>query len=233
MIYIVHYDIDYHNFILQPLHERTDVTLIEIPTKISWLMKQLLRIDHQLKLNMAPYVRYRKSDIFKLKFVKNDDKIILFSIIYPMDVLWIFKLAKKHPLNIWTWNIIPYYYTEYIKESTKRGIKFFTFDKGDSIKHSIKLLPQVYRSLNLGSRAIKNDFVFIGKEKGRISTIANLTKQLENLGYSGKIIIVGPEHNSIKLKSLEYSSHLIPYMDVLQIEASSNVIIDIIPRVFF
>lgn len=229
MLYIIHYDIEYHNFILEPLKKRDDVCLIPLPVKISNLGKLIVKLEHLLHLNLYPKIRYRYTKISEIKNICSGDKILLFSILYPKDVRWIQKKINNYPINIWSWNPISEYQSKYINLFKLNNAQIYTFDKHDANKYNIGLLPQVYRSITSNNCSINYDFYFIGNNKGRIEDLDDLALSLEQLNLNGRIEILGnPNIYNIKSKSLYYLQSFISYNELLRRERESRILIDIV-----
>lgn len=228
MKYIIHYNIDYHKFILNPLLKREDIIFIELPVKINPFLKILVKIDHKLELNKVPALRYRTSAIKKLKEAKPNDEIILFNITYPMDIAWIYQISRQHKLHVWTWNPIEHSYSIKYNKLKRKNIQFYTFDEHDAKTYHMTKLPQVFRPLNRYSTIPSLDYIFIGQDKNRVRLLDKLTCHLENYGYNGQVKIIGTSSVTPTSKIIKINCPPISYSEMIEYERSAKVIIDIV-----
>ena len=129
-------------------------------------------------------------------------------------------------------NIVADYGEWKIRKLQQRGIKIFSFDKGDCEKYHLFWYPVLcFYEGNLAQKPIKNDVYFIGKDKKRAEYIKRIYDVISGEGYRCNFKVV-LDKNSAKKRDHLQGLHLlekgIPYDSVLDDIAESSVILDVV-----
>lgn len=172
-------------------------------------LKIMQEIDHKILWNSA--------------WVKRIDKIENFIFFTGMNIGDVQKMSDfikmKNPNArqfFYGWDIR----IEIFNDTYPNGI-CGTFDQTIALQRNIKCWGQFYNSA-IAEKSLRNpctpimDYMFIGQDKGRRSTVENLEKELKAAGLKGQIEIG--------------DSFSIPYMEYLEQVKKSRAIIDILQQ---
>lgn len=150
--------------------------------------------------------------------------VILFDSIYNVEIVeWIMKQGKNIRLIFWFWN--PVKEEMYVKLKNL-NCELWSFDPEDCKKYGIKYNTQFYfDSVEKPKETIKNDIIFIGKDKGRYSYLKDLQIIFTKKGLKTFFYIVSDR--KVKVPPGREKSSM-PYSLLIRNVAQSRAILDIV-----
>jgi hypothetical protein len=199
MLYIISKKYSVSEYILSNI-KNTQVEVIftnDFTGYRSRLLATLSRIESFTPVSFIAIRNWSLSILNKLKQIKTNDTILLWDIVNSVYLKTIAKTIKAEKKNIWYWNPLVKTYSDrkckFIIQSLKRYYTIFTFDEGDALKYKINFKGEVH-SLNLktyndSSLYEKNDFYFLGQNKGRTKILDDLQKYFMEKKYNFNFII--------------------------------------------
>lgn len=239
MTYIIFPDFDYYDYILQPLDNKSNISLVKINlTKRRFtdkLMDYLSRFTDKIPyISKCCFLMKRKQLQKQLNKLTQKDSILLFNplTIYSLsDIIWLKKNSCNAKISVWNWNIIKQNQIKYYLSLKANRIDVYSFDENDSKKFGLNYLPQVYRNFDRGD--IVNidspyDYIFIGRSKGREEEILEISKLLDKAGANGEIIII--DSNNKDIANFKYLSEAISYQSIIDLESKAKILIDIVQK---
>jgi 1,5-rhamnosyltransferase len=115
---------------------------------------------------------------------------------------------------------------DFISEAKCVFDRVYTFDHMQSKKYNIGMLDQVFvYGEGLGNDVQGEGCFFIGKDKGRISLVEELSRSFESLGIESKFFVV-PDKTSVRHSKL-YVNKPMPYEEVVKAVTNSAIILEI------
>ena len=147
--------------------------------------------------------------------IKNTDSFLIFDDGFHGSIARYIK--KKNPMCkiiLWFWNPVNEHNLKFLKEKTVD--EFWTYDRRDAEKYSMKFNTQFYSKLVelKGSDKKEDGTIFLGREKGRGSKIREIQHMIDNTGTKTEFIIV------------ENENQLISYDDYLDMLGGCKCILD-------
>lgn len=153
---------------------------------------------------------------------KDTDSIIIFDSFLTVPAANYIK--KRHPdlrVIYWFWNHI---YDDSVIKKLSPDIELWSYDPEDCKKYNLRFNTQFYfKDLStLSDSPIKQDFLFVGAEKGRGMYINQCAQLIEDAGLSKEFIV---SDNTRKDRIKKW----IPYDDLICKIQQSKCIVDIVP----
>jgi len=153
--------------------------------------------------------------------------IILFDILLSPNIIYYISKKnrkKNNRLIFWFWNPVR---EEYLKPLRKNDWEIWTFDKSEAERYYLNYNTQFYfNSFQPSSNEIKNDVLFVGRDKGRREYLQFLQQEFKRQGLDNHFFI------SKNLKWYEKLSktagNYMPYQSVLDLIGTSRAILDIV-----
>ncbi len=139
---------------------------------------------------------------------------------------------------VWLWNPVRDF-LETSRETRQfgerlraEGFRVATFDPRDAGEHGFRLLPQVYRQVDLPAAPGRaTDVFFVGREKDRLATLLEWKGVLQRQGLRTDCHIVrdrGVRHTAAELEALD--ERTLPYEETLRRIAGTRAILEILQR---
>jgi len=153
--------------------------------------------------------------------------IILFDILLSPNIIYYISKKnrkKNNRLIFWFWNPVR---EEYLKPLRENDWEIWTFDKSEAERYYLNYNTQFYfNSFQPSSNEIKNDVLFVGRDKGRREYLQFLQQEFKRQGLDNHFFI------SKNLKWYEKLSktagNYMPYQSVLDLIGTSRAILDIV-----
>lgn len=169
----------------------------------------IMKLLRKIKLDFCLYGNWKK----KLKKI---DSVIIFDNGYNSSITKYVK--KKNPackIIFYYWNIINSYNNLALSDSNIDEV--WTFDKYDAQKYNLSYNPQFYtKKVVLKATKLKNDLLFLGRDKNREKTILELEKICLDKKIKTNLIIIKKEKD------------LLTYQEYLELLGCSRCILDIL-----
>ena len=165
--------------------------------------------------------RYKKQTRKALQ--KIDCNILFWDSCYFAEYKMLNAILKKSILkNVFFWNPLtrwsnqPKQIQKALSQLKKNHFHFFTFDFHDSEFYQIQLVKNVNRKPEIKKFSIKQDFYFVGKNKGRKDLLQSIQAKLSAMNFSTKFFIIENKESQIS-----------PYDNILY-SAESKCILDLV-----
>lgn len=164
---------------------------------------------------------------FSTEFKKSGestDTVILFDSILTVPAAnYLRDKYKDLRIIYWFWNHI---YNPDILNRISEGIELWSYDKADCNRYNLKNNSQFYfKDLAFCNEiSPKQDFFFIGTEKGRTKAIKECLDIIDASDLSKNFIVIG---NSRKDRLKKY----VPYDKAVKMMSESRCIVDLVPSV--
>lgn len=201
--------------------QRRGVAIANVFRNMPKVFKAIRRL--QIKLNVGSIYPW-----LDLSWVHNLDKydtvIIHASKLTPPVVKYINKKKPDIRVIVWYWN--PIVKSEPLESFTTKNCEIWVFDEQDAINHKLKHNTQYYfKDIHVAKKEKTNDVVFVGGDKGRLSYLLEIEKELKNIGIMSDFHIVG----SSKFNKAGYKyNHRISYLEILEKIHKSKAILDVV-----
>lgn len=164
-----------------------------------------------IKLKLPLYIFFGRWK----KAIKKCDEVIIFDNGYNKQITkYIKKKNKKIKIIFWYWNAIFEYNNNNFALDDKNIDEIWTYNRFDAEKYRIKLNTQFYSNKIRISNAIKQDIIFMGRNKNRKDELKKLQELFKELNISSKFIIV------------DKGDKTIPYKTYLKLIGESKCILD-------
>ncbi len=167
----------------------------------------IFKVLNKVNLNRIMFSSWKKT-------VKNYDLFILGENSYSSQISsYIKKKNRNSKIIMFFLNVINDSYKVIFND--KNIDEFWTFDKNDAKKYNIHYNPQFYSNeIVLNDKKIKNDILYIGRDKGRKRELINIKNDCEKKGIITNFYIIQSEKNYL------------PYDECLNMIAESKCILD-------
>ncbi len=178
------------------------------------LNRGMRKLSRSLKLHLFSSVCYGDWK----KELKKSNLIILFDVgVDNLKAMTRYIKRKNSNIRIifWYWNPVKKGDDALIDGDID---EIWTYSRFDAKKYGLKYNPQFYyRVLDQFDSAAKTDLIFLGRDKGRRSIVADLVKNAKECGLKCNITLLTTKDNAIK------------YEEYLEQVFASKCIIDIVP----
>ncbi|WP_394153211.1 hypothetical protein [Vibrio maritimus] len=215
-IYIIGFNSDYGLLDIESLKADNDLVHIVVHRYIVSFLIRTFRISKSLFKALA-YIfgKYYFRGFVKGSIIVTDDNIVSLSF---------HSLGKPAARNI---AILRNVFKGRIEKfGLEAHVDYFSFDKDDCDKYQFKFYNQYCSGFNILKQASATsaniDFYFLGRDKGRMSLLTELSKKLDS--YDCSIRVVGNLNSNPNIESVCY----VPYIEHLQYVNRSKVILDIV-----
>lgn len=201
-------------------HRANYVTVCSIFKNNSIINRVLRRIFKKFKCPMFHLYGNWKSTIKSNKY----DYIIINDNPYNAIIARDIRKLTESKIILWYWNPL----FSNLDKINLCSCEYWSFDEKNSLQYNMQFANTYYFSdIKLPYEVIERDIYFIGADKGRLETLLNLKKCLNDLNITSKFHIGrGGECNS---KNTEYQyDDFITYDEVLKEISKSKAILDIV-----
>lgn len=248
MLYIIKKDYFLADYIVDPLQDRPDVTVIKYKRnkcrgigKIKHLFIRFIRTFLCNRKGLWTRQFFPGSFLQQLKAIGKDDKVLFWGCENLKELLVLDKEIECREKSVFLWNPVSticrnaYSKWEYAHYLNKTKMRIYTFDEGDAASCHFSKINQVYRhpSSLLAKKTADgaNDVLFIGKDKSRSAFIAQLAQQLQQQGVSFDFYIIKDKH-TVPIRQLEpyYHDREMSYEESLARIMHVNCIIEIMQQ---
>jgi len=185
-----------YNFLLRTLHRLWDK--LKLPFKSVWYDKAVLKC--------------------------NANKIVIFDALCTVDYInWLKKHKSNSDIVFWYWNIIQHAISpDIIPDDVCRK---WSFARKDCLQYGMRFNPLPYfKEIQFPEKEKKYDIIFVGRDKGRLSTLLKLKSEFESLGLITKFVIA-PTYRYDKNPAYSKS---ISYMESVKLGTQGRAILDYI-----
>ena len=177
-----------------------------------------------MKLHMPFYNIWYSREFLEDCQHGNEDVLFFDSVlsVYPANYI---KETTNRRVIYWFWNHV---YNEWIVENLSNNIEKWSYDKDDCDKYNMRFNTQFgflsLCSLQKTKVECTKDLFFIGKDKGRSSTLQELNDIASKQNLSCDFRITG---NRVKGKN---EAKRMSYEEVIREDSCTNCIVDIVPE---
>lgn len=196
--------------------------------KIFPLYKRIPAILKPLRILCFKYHFWPNIWYAKWREVVNQGEIVILPASYfsPMIAKYIINkvINNKVKLIYWYWDPVK---PEFSPSKIPDRWEKWSFDKADCKRFSLKYNSTYYfDTIKLEKRQTKYDIIFIGQDKGRLSTLLQLNDAFEKMGLVSYLHIVR-DRKAILHKKYSYNKR-IKYNEAIELLSQSTAILDLI-----
>lgn len=196
------------------------VHVTNVYRKLSTPLKILNRI--QIKINMFSIHPWLESWANELE--RYDTVILHASRITPPVVRYIKNKRPEIRVIVWYWN--PVIKNAKLNSFISQECEVWTFDEDDARIHNLYYNTQYYfRDSILEEKEKNNDVLFVGTDKGRLSSLLKIKSELDVLNIKSNFHIVS---TSKKIESDYAYNKKISYASILNKISESKALLDIV-----
>lgn len=202
---------------------KKDIIMIN-PTINSIFLRGLRRVHIQSNIKSKRiWVDYILNKV-NIKNSKENTMIIFDAPIWIENISYIRKKYNNIKIIFWFWNII--------KEKTPLAEikdncdKVYVFDESEAKKHRLDYHPQFYWIKEQPTELLENDIFFIGRNKGRLSTIESIYMECLSKDFKVNFYVVKDKKNDVS-ELLDLKNKGLKYSEVLKEIIKSKCILDI------
>ena len=179
---------------------------------------------------------YGKTFLTDLSGIREEDKVLLFSIKNLKDLRIFSKELKAAEKNIYFWDPLSWIKKGRIQRCIYRyhlrrmGMPVYTFDIMDARKYHFIYAGQIFHyPLETRRTDTKYDIFFIGRDRHRAQTISDLCQLFQQASLSLDIHILKDKHSGT-LDSLKpyYAAAYMPYVEVVNHIRSAKCLLEIV-----
>lgn len=248
MLYIIKKDYFLADYIVDPLNDKENIVVVKYKRnkyrgfkKIQHLILRFIRTFILNQKGLWIHRFFPEEFLQELQNIKKTDKVLFWGCENLKELLILNKEIECQEKNVFLWNPVSticrnaYSKWEYGYYLNKTRLNIFTFDEGDAISLKFNKIEQVYRypDTSLIQKQVnrKTDVFFIGKDKHRSETIAQLAQQLTQQNICFDFYIIKDKH-TIPNSQIEsyYRDHEISYEESLEKIIQTKCIIEIMQK---
>ncbi len=239
MLHIIKNDYFLTDFVMDALNDRADVRVLAHRRAPVTSLRRAMKPWAAARCRADPDNPYFPPEYLeRLQAIPARDDVLFFDVDDLKDLLILRPYIAAPRPWVWLWNPVRDF-LETSREARQfgerlraEGFRLATFDPRDAGEHDFRLLPQVYRQVELPATPGRaSDVFFVGREKNRLATLLEWKDALQQLGLRTDCHIVrdrGVRHTSAQLDAL--AEQPLPYDETLRRIAGTRAILEILQR---
>lgn len=227
------------DYILDAIREQPNVVIVDhLPRKGVWAgVLRWLRMALGNRRGMLTHSIFAPHIADALRSVQPDDRVLLWGVENYKYTLMMASEVLTHRVVSFLWNPMlklrrnPRRLERYRHAMKAQGMDVCTFDPSDAAALQCRLVPQVFRSVEITNDPQQPRVFFIGYEKGREDALVDIIKALEGHDIELDINVVRNKHHEEsqrhELIAERLLNHEMPLQETSRRIATATAIIDI------
>ncbi len=239
MLHIVKNHYFLTDFVIDALQGRPDVRLLAHHRAPVSALRRAMKPWAAARRRGEPDCPYFPPEyLAQLRAIPASDDVLLFDVNDLKDLLILRPYIAAPRPWVWLWNPMRHFVDSgrearrFGERLRAEGYRLATFDPGDAAANGLRLLPQVYRHVDLPAAPTQaTDVFFVGREKNRLPLLLEWKGRLQALGLRTDCHIVrdrGVRHTAAELEALV--ERPLPYAETLRRIAGTRAILEILQR---